>query len=66
MPWKVIGIVEKQKQFVDEWLSHEWTMTELCQRHGISRQAGHNTVGRYQEAGWQGLERRTRAPRASS
>jgi transposase InsO family protein len=62
MPWKVIGIVEKQKQFVEQWLSQEWTMTELCERHGISRQAGYNTVARYQQAGWEGLEPRSRAP----
>jgi len=63
MPWKEIGIVEKQTQFVEQWLSQEWTMTELCERHGISRQAGYNTVGRYQQAGWKGLEPRRRAPR---
>jgi len=63
MPWKVIGIVEKQKQFVEQWLSQEWTMTELCARHGVSRQAGYNTVGRYQQAGWKGLDPRSRAPR---
>jgi transposase InsO family protein len=62
MPWKVIGIVEKQKQFVEQWLSQEWTMTELCERHGISRQAGYNTVARYQQAGWEGLEPGRRAP----
>jgi putative transposase len=63
MPWKEIGIVEKQKQFVKRWLSQEWTMTELCEWHGISRQAGYKTVARYQQAGWEGLEPRSRAPR---
>ena len=43
MPWKVSGVVEKRRQFVEQWLSEEWTMTELCARHGISRQAGYNT-----------------------
>ena len=37
-------------------------MTELCARHGISRQAGYNTLARYQRAGWKGLEVRSRAP----
>jgi putative transposase len=63
MPWKVIGIVEKQKQFVERWLSQEWTMTELCEGYGISRQAGYKTVARYQQGGWEGLEPRSRAPR---
>ena len=38
-------------------------MTELCARHGISRQAGYNTLVRYQQLGWEGLEERSRAPR---
>ena len=63
MPWKVSGVVEKRRQFVAEWLSERWTMTELCARHGISRQAGYNTVARYQQAGWDALEERSRAPR---
>ncbi|HEY6338822.1 MAG TPA: IS481 family transposase [Candidatus Sulfotelmatobacter sp.] len=62
MPWKEIGIVEKRKQFVEQWLAQEWTMTELCARHGISRQAGYNTLSRYREWGWKGLEGRSRAP----
>jgi transposase InsO family protein len=63
MPWKVSGAVEKRKQFVEQWLSQEWTMTELCARHGISRQAGYNTVARYRQWSWEGLEERSRAPR---
>jgi putative transposase len=59
----VRGELEKRKQFVEQWLSEEWTMTELCARHGISRQAGYNTVARYQQWSWEGLEERSRAPR---
>ena len=62
MPWKVSGVVERRKGFVREWLSENWTITELCSRHGISRQAGYDTVARYQQAGWEGLEERSRAP----
>lgn len=64
MPWKVSGAVEKRRLFVEEWLSENWTMTELCARHGISRQSGYNTLTRYQQAGWEGLEARSRAPRS--
>ena len=63
MPWKVIGVVERRKQFVEQWQSAEYTMTELCAQHGISRQAGYNTLSRYQKAWWKGLEERSRAPR---
>ena len=37
-------------------------MTELCARHGISRQAGYNTLARYQREGGKGLEMLSRAP----
>jgi transposase InsO family protein len=63
MPWKVSGVLEKRKQFVEQWLSQEWRMTELCARHSISRQTGYNTLARYQQFGWEGLEPRSRAPR---
>jgi transposase InsO family protein len=63
MPWKVSGVVEKRKQFVEQWLAKNWTMTELCARHGISRQTGYDTVVRYQRDGWKGLEGGSRAPR---
>ena len=62
MPWKVSGVVEKRRQFIEQWWSENWTMTELCARHGISRQAGYNTLTRYQREGWKGLEARSRAP----
>jgi transposase InsO family protein len=63
MPWKVSGVVEKRKRFVEEWLSENWTMTELCARHGISRQAGYNTLAGYRHAGWEALAEHSRAPR---
>ena len=63
MPWKVSGVVEKRRLFVEEWLSGNWTMTELCVRHEISRQTGYNTLARYQQGGWEGLEEGSRAPR---
>jgi transposase InsO family protein len=63
MPWKVSGVVEKRKQFVEQWLSEQYTMTELCAQHGISRQAGYNTLARYKQSGWEGLEVCSYAPR---
>ncbi len=63
MPWKVSGVVERRRQFVAEWLTENFTMTELCARHGISRQAGYNTLERYEQAGGEGLEEQSRAPR---
>ena len=65
MPWKVSGAVEKRKAFVEEGLTGEWTMTELCARHAVSRQTGYNTVVRYQSAGWESMEERRLRPHAT-
>lgn len=62
MPWKVSGVVERRKQFVSEYGSGEWTMTELCQAYGISRPTGYEVLRRYAQAGKLGLEEQSRAP----
>ena len=48
---------------MQEWQTENWTMTELCARHGISRQAGYNTRKRYEQGSWEGLAAQSRAPR---
>lgn len=61
MPWKVSGVVERRKEFVAEYASGEWTMTELCRVYGITRPTGYRLLRRYAEAGEEGLEDRSRA-----
>ncbi len=62
MPWKVSGAVERRKQFVAEYGSGDWTMTELCQAYGISRPTGYEVLRRYEGEGERGLEEQSRAP----
>ena len=62
MPWKVSGAVELRKQFVAEYESGDWTMTELCQAYGISRPTGYEVLRRYERDGQLGLKERSRAP----
>ena len=62
MPWKESGVVDEKVRFV---LDHErgiWTMTELCQRYGISRESGYENMRRFRQAGIVGLLERSRAP----
>ena len=61
MPWKVSGVVEKRKQFLADYESGEWTMTELCQAHEITRPTGYAVLQRYAGEGEAGLEERSRA-----
>ena len=63
MPWKVSGVVDRRKQFLAEYESGQWTMTELCRAHGITRPTGYELVRRWQDEGEAGLEDRSRAPR---
>jgi len=62
MPWNVSGVVEQRKHFLLEWQSGDYTMTECCQRHGISRQTGYELLYRYEREGESGLEEHSRTP----
>ena len=63
MPWTVSGVVEKRKEFLTDYLSGDWTMSELCRMYGISRPTGYAVVERYGAGGNAGLEERSCAPR---
>jgi putative transposase len=62
MPWNVSGVVEQRRDFLVEWESGDYTMTECCRRHGISRQAGYELLRRVYREGESGVEERSRAP----
>ena len=61
MPWRESCVMDERIRFVVEHLSGDWTMSELCDRYGISRQSGYKWVGRYREQGAAGLIDRSRA-----
>src|SRR5262249_20240044 len=63
MPWKVSGVVEKRKQFLADYASGEWTMTDLCRAYQITRPTGYAVLQRYTRDGEAGLEERSRAPK---
>jgi len=56
MPWKVSGVVEKRKQFLAEYTSGQWTMSEWCRLYGITRPTGYAVLRRYAEQTAAGLE----------
>ena len=58
MPWKVSGVMEKRKDFVADFVSGDWTMSELCRQYGISRPTGYAVLRRYAENGEPGLAAR--------
>jgi transposase InsO family protein len=63
MPWEVSGVVEKRKQFLADYASGEWTMTDLCRAYEITRPTGYAVLQRHARAGEAGLEEQSRAPK---
>jgi len=61
MPWIVSGVLEKRKDFLADFVSGDWTMSELCRMHGISRPTGYAVLARYAACGEAGLAARSHA-----
>jgi len=64
MPWLETDVNKERTRFVLDYESGLFTMSELCERFGISRQTGHALWGRYQEQGLAGLQDRPRGPKS--
>lgn len=62
MPWKQIEPMDEKIRFVFALESGLYSMTELCERHSISRKSGYKWYGRYLSEGLNGLKERSRAP----
>ncbi|HSD50087.1 MAG TPA: IS481 family transposase [Candidatus Methylomirabilis sp.] len=54
--------MEQRERFIHDHRVAPYTMVELCARYGISRKTGYKWLGRFAEAGRQGLQERSRAP----
>jgi transposase InsO family protein len=54
--------MEQRERFIHDHRVALYTMVELCARYGISRKTGYKWLGRFDEAGRQGLQERSRAP----
>ena len=54
--------MDQRLQFVTDALSDRFTMTELCERYGVSRRIGYKWLARFTEDGKRGLVNRTRRP----
>jgi transposase InsO family protein len=65
MPWQETNPVLERHHFAHDLASGHWTMTELCDRYGISRNTGYKWLQRFEQQGPAGLLDRSRAPRSS-
>jgi transposase InsO family protein len=62
MSWMETNATEQRRSFVLDYESGQWSMSELCQRYGVTRPTGYKWVERVYEEGEAGLVERSRAP----
>lgn len=65
MPWQGVSPVDLRLAFNLDYSSGTFSMTELCDRFGISRKTGYKWVERYEEHDRAGLLDRSRRPQHS-
>ena len=63
MTWKETTKMEQKLEFIIEWRSGNFSITELCKEFGISRQTGYKYIHRYESEGLAGLAERPRTPK---
>ena len=63
MPWKETTTMEQKVEFICEWLTEKYTITELCNAFGISRPTGYRLIHGYEKMGIEGLLDQSKAPR---
>ena len=65
MPWRETSSMDQRLEFVREFATELFTMTELTAQYGISRKTGYKWVERYDAEGAPGLRNRSRRPHES-
>jgi transposase-like protein len=56
------NVLDERLKFVADYESGEWSMTELCERYGVTRPTGYKWLARHRADGRAGLADRSRAP----
>lgn len=62
MPWKETTTMEQKVEFICEWLSEKYTISELCRFFEISRPTAYKLISRYEQDGIKGLLEQSIAP----
>jgi transposase InsO family protein len=65
MPWKEHRIMSLKLEFVQKATVKGANISALCREYGITRQTGHKWLKRYATQGYDGLEDRSRRPKAT-
>ena len=62
MPWKETHVMDQKIQMIGNWLSEEYSITELSRIHGVSRKTLYKWIDRYEADQNSGLQERSRRP----
>ena len=62
MPWKETTTMEQKIEFICEWRTGKYTITELCKSFEISRPTAYKLINRFENEGFEGLREHSRAP----
>lgn len=65
MPWRERSPMDERVQFISDYRRQLFTMTELCERYGVSRKTGYALIERYEREGIGGLVPRSSRPHHS-
>ena len=63
MPWKETTTMEQKIEFICEWRTGKYTITELCKNFEISRPTAYKLIDRFEKQGYEGLREHSRTPR---
>lgn len=63
MPWKETTTMEQKIEFICEWRTGKYSITELCKRFETSRSTAYKLVHNFEQKGYEGLRESSRAPR---
>ena len=63
MPWKETTTMDQKIEFICEWRTSKYTISELCKSFGISRPTGYRLIDQFEKYGYEGLRVQSRAPR---
>jgi putative transposase len=65
MPWRERSPMDERVQFISDYQRQLFTMTQICDRYGISRKTGYKWIARYTVQGAAGLALRSSRPHHS-
>lgn len=65
MPWRERSPMDERVQFISDYQRQLFSITELCDRFGVSRKTGYKWIARYNGAGAAGLAPRSSRPQHS-